>query len=520
MSSDGSKTPNDDELVLPNAAMADAPLSLGARSARGLVYLFAGQSFTKVIGYVTRLLLLHLIDTSQFGVVTLAQTITTFILLVGQSGVVDVLVQRRAFKQWAIPGFWLALTLGFLSCILIGFSAPIAASIYSNDPDVRRQLFWLLIVSIPSPLPYALSVVPKAQLSRELRFRALAAVNIIDVTLQNVFTLLFAALGFGVFSFVLPIPVGGMILTAVLWWWVRPPRAPRLGFRRWRYLIGDSMQLLLSEFGRTLLDQSDYISLGLFHVPLDLVGVYRVGFEFSIQTMRLLMVNMTTILFPAFTKLKDEPERQYEAFLKAQRILAMVGVSGCLLQAAAAESLAHLFFPASYYPSIIVVQILSLGMATRMIAGGSFALLKSQGRFKMVRDNFWAFALVQVAALAVVLSMGGGIAEVSIVVSIVAALAGPVMFYFAIRPYGGGWKQIVDVLARPLVCGLCSVGAAWVIAQNIDWGTGFLPELMKFMEICIVSVALNCLLAWLCMRPVWDDLWLRLWRLLPRRAAA
>jgi O-antigen/teichoic acid export membrane protein len=520
VSSDGSKTPNDDDLVLPNAAMADAPLSLGAQSARGLVYLFAGQSFTKVIGYVTRLLLLHLINKSQFGVVTLAQTITTFILLIGQSGVIDVLVHRRAFKQWAIPGFWLALALGILSCILIGISAPIAASIYASDPEVRRQLFWLLIASIPSPLPYALSVVPKAQLSRELRFRALAAVNIIDATLQNVFTLLFAAMGFGIFSFVLPIPVGGLILTVVLWWWVRPPRGPRLGLRRWRYLIGDSMQLLLSEFGRTLLDQSDYISLGLFHVPVDLVGVYRVGFEFSIQTMRLLMVNMTTILFPAFTKLKDEPQRQYEAFLNAQRILAMVGVSGCLLQAAVAEPLAHLFFPATYYPSIVVMQILSLGMATRMIAGGSFALLKSQGRFKVVRNNFWVYALVQVAVLAVVLSMGGGILEVSIVVSIVAGLAGPIMFYYAIRPYGGGREQVFDVLARPLMCGLFSVGAAWIIAENINWGTGFLPELMKLTEICGVSVALNSLLAWFCMRPVCDDLWVRVRRMLPRRARA
>jgi O-antigen/teichoic acid export membrane protein len=504
-----------------NGRQEEGPVGLGTQSARGMVYLFAGQSATKVVGFVTQILLLYLLDKSDFGVVTLAGTITAFILLIGQSGVVDVLVHRPAFKHWAIPGFWLALALGIVSSLLIAMSAPIAARIYSSDPAVRNQLFWLLIASAPSPLAYALSVVPKAQLSQQLRFRALAAVNLADVVLQNLFTLLFAWLGFGPFSFVLPLTIGGLLLTVGLWWWVRPPWAPRLYLRRWKLLIGDSTQVLLSEFGRMLVDQSDYIMLGLFRVGVDLVGVYTVGFRLSIQTIRLLMVNMTTILFPAFTKLNHRPQQQYQGFFKAQRILAMIGISGCLLQAAAAEPFAHLFFPEKWYPSIVVMQILSLGMATRMIAGGSFALLKSQGRFKVVRNNFWVYALVQVAALAAVLSMGGGIVGVSIVVSIVSAITGPAMFYVAIRPYGGGWADVATVLTRPLVCGILSVGPAWLIAQGMkSWGNGLLMDLAQLAEICMVAVLLNGLLARLWMRPVWDDLWLRIGRLLPRRAAA
>jgi PST family polysaccharide transporter len=341
------------------------------------------------------------------------------------------------------------------------------------------------------------------------------------MTLLNVLTLLFAWVGFGAFSFVLPITIGGLILTVGLWWWVRPPWAPRLALRRWRFFTGDSNRLLNAEFGRMLLDQSDYMSLGLFHVDPGFVGIYANGFKFSIQTMRLLMVNMTSILFPAFTKLNDQPQRQYDGFFKAQRILAMVGVSGCLLQAAAADPFAHLFFPPSWYPSIIVMQILSVGMATRMIAGGSFALLKSQGRFAAIRNTFWGSAIVQVAALAAVLSMGGGIKAVSIVVATVATLSGPIVFYIAIRPFGGRWVDVADVITRPLVCGIVSVGVAWLIAQGIETnGQGRLAYLFQLAVICAAAVVLNCFFAWLWMRPVWDDLWLRLRRMLPQRAAA
>lgn len=520
MNTQGLKLPGDSQPI-PAAGGDAVHANLAAHSARGLVYLFAGQSATKGFVFLTQILLLYILGRKDFGVVTLAGTITTFILLIGQSGVVDVLVHRKAFKHWCIPGFWLALALGLLSCVLIAASAPIASRIYGSTPEVRSQLFWLLIASVPQPLPYALAIVPRAQLSRQLRFRALAAVNLADVVLQNGFTLIFAMLGFGPYSFVLPIWVGGFLLTALLWWWARPPWSPRLYLGRWRYLVGDSMQLLISEFGRMLVDQSDYMSLGLFHIAVELVGVYTVGFRLSIQMMRLLMVNMTTILFPAFTKLNDQPQRQYEGFFKAQRILALMGVSGCLLQAAVAESFAHLFFPPKWYPSIIVMQILSLGMATRMISGGSYALLKSHGRFKMIRDIFWIVAAVQVSLLATVLTLGGSIVEVSIVVSIVSALTGPLMFYLAIRPFGGGLWEIAGVLTRPLVSGLVSVGAAWWISQRLmPTGHGRWDYAWQLVEICGVSVGLNVLFAWLWMRPVWDDLWARLRRMLPRRAAA
>ena len=521
MNSDGTHERDDEELTAAVTEPVVEHANLGTHSARGLAYLFAGASATKAIVFLSQILVLYLVDPKDIGVVTLAGTITAFILLIGQSGVIDVLIHRRAFKQWAIPGFWLALTLGLLSCLLIGISAPIAARIFTRDPEFQKQLFWLLVLSVPTPLPYALSVVPRAQLSRQLRFRALSGVNVAEVLLLNFFTLLLAWLGFGPYSFVLPITIGGLILTVALWWWVRPPWAPRLGLRRWRYLIGDSSRLLQSEFGRMLLDQSDYMALGLFRIAPGLVGIYANGFKFSLQTIRLLMVNMTTILFPAFTKLNDQPQRQYDGFFKAQRILAVVGVSGCLLQAAAAHSFAHLCFPAKWYESITVMQILSLGMATRMISGGATALLKSQGRFVAVRNIFWAFALAQVALLVTVLSMGGDIIAVSIVVSIVSAAMGPIIFYIAIQSYGGGWTDVANVLTRPLVCGILSVGTAWLIAQGIgSSGQGRLHYLFQFVEICLVSVALNALLARLWMRPVWDDLWVRVRRMLPGRAAA
>ena len=254
------------------------------------------------------------------------------------------------------------------------------------------------------------------------------------------------------------------------------------------------------------------------------VGLYKFGFDFSIQLLQLLVFNLMNVLFPALTKLNDQPRKQYEGFIKAQRILAMVGISSCLLQAAMAGPLTYLLLDPKWIPSIGVMQILCVGMALRMVAGSSYALLKSQGRFRAILWNRWGFVVLQVVGLFLVLWLGrdmsavAAINSVAAVVAFVSTLVGPITFYTAVLPYKAGWREVGEVLFRPVVSGVISVGTAWLVA--IWMGQHGFWELWQLIETVVVATALNLLMAWLWMRPVWDDMWVRVWRLLPRRAVA
>jgi PST family polysaccharide transporter len=476
------------------------------------VYLFAGSTVAKLVSFGAQVVLSYLLSEEDYGVVALAYTITAFIQVIEQAGVGDVLVQRKRLRTWAIPAFWLAACLGVLSCLLIAATAPIASALYEN-----RQVFWVLLILAPASIPNALAVVPRAQLARELRFRALAAINLVSLTMRLGMTVAFAAIGFGPYSFVAPVPITNVLVAAFLWWWVRPQWSIYPQLAKWRFLIGDSTRILVAELQRAFIDQSDNILLGLFRSVKE-VGLYLFGFSFSIQILQLLAFNLMNVLFPAFTKLNDQPQTQYQGFLKAQRILAMVGISACLLQAATAAPLTYLLLDHKWIPSIGVMQILCVGMALRMVAGSSYALLKSQGRFRAILWNRWGAVALQVVSLIVVLWQGGGINSVAAVVGVVSTLIGPITFYTAILPYGAGWREVSEVLFRPIVCGVVSIGAAWLLALGMA-AQGFGP-LSQFIVTVGVAVPLNLLLAWLWMRPVWDDFWRRVWRLLPRRAAA
>jgi PST family polysaccharide transporter len=475
-----------------------------------MAYLFAGSMASKVISFGSQIALTHLLLPADFGVVSLAFTVTVLIQVVEQTGVGDVLLRRKRFHLWAVASFWLALVFGLVGCLLFLVAAPIAAWMYGNP-----QLAPLLLVLAPSSLANALTAVPRAQLGRDLRFRFLAALNFISGTMRMVLTVALAAIGFGPYSFVVPVPLTALAVAGFLWWWVKPPLPSRLHLPRWRYLVGDSTRLLAADMGRAIFDQLDYIMLGLFR-SVSIVGIYTVGFNFSIQMLQLLTVNLTNILFPALTKLNDHPQAQLAGFLKAQRILALFGISSCFLQSAIAEPITYLLLDAKKWSAaIVVMQVLSIGMATRMLVGSSFALLKSQGRFQTILWTRWSFLAVQFIGLAIALGLGGNEASVAVAVAAVSTVMGPITLYAALRPYGTGWSTVFEVICPPLVCGISSVGAAWLLAQQMAAsGYGYLPQLIVTV---VVAVILTAVMARLWMRPVWDDLWARIWRLMGAR---
>ena len=296
-------------------------------------------------------------------------------------------------------------------------------------------------------------------------FQTLATINMIYFALQNGLTVVFAALKFGPYSFVWPMTISITVQMLIFWWWVRPPFAFRPQVRRWKYMLSDSTSLLVGEYGRLVIDQSDYVLLGLF-TSVPLVGVYTVGYRVSIQALQLIMTNMASILFPTFMQLADDPEKQFTAFVKVQRILTTIGVSSCLIQAAASESFAKLAFPQRWDPSIIVMQVLSIGMATRMVGGSASALMKSQGRFRVIRHFYWLHAFTQVALLAVVLCLGGEVVAVSLVVGGLATLAGPCAFISRCGTPGEDWQR----WRRSWLCQRSAVSFLWERRGSSDNG--------------------------------------------------
>jgi lipopolysaccharide exporter len=469
----------------PAAAPATAPRTLAQKTVSGFFWLMAQTVGSKLVNMAGQVVLAWLLVPADWGLVGLAYTVTAFASLIQQAGLREILIHRHEhFNRWANPAFWMSLALGCLGAAVMAAAAPVAAWMY-DEP----QLVGLVLV-LAATAPFSgLDIVPDARLTSEMRFRYLAVVKWVNAVGTMGLSILFATLNFGAYAFVLPVPIVTAVRLVLLWSATRPPIRWSPQLRRWKYLLNDSFMLLLAGFFIMLTWQGDYIVLGILH-DAKTVGIYFFAFNLSIQTMQVFTSNLTGVLFPALSRLQDDPQHQTRAFLKATRLLAVIGLPFCLLQAALAGPGIALLFNSWWYPAIRVLQLLSIGMAVRIVASPGGSLIQAQGRFGIYTLTNGLNAALFISLVALGAWMGNHLpAErvgqfpaplrylvgtdlpaavlVALAVMVYFTVIGPIFMYVAIRPGGGRWRDVWDVYAPPAAASAIAIGVAAILGRLI-----------------------------------------------------
>lgn len=332
--------------------------------------------------FVSQLVLAWLLVPEDFGIVGLAYTLMMFVWLLRHAGIGPVLIQRqRRIERWAGPAMWMSLVIGLAATGLTVGLAPLVAAFY-REPALVAVL-WVLAASVPFE---SLSIVPRAVLQSQLRFKPLTMIDGGVALGSAIGAIALAAWGWGVYSFVIPRLVASVIALPILWRasgldWRRRP-APR----RWKYLAAGMGWVTAGGAALQFINQGDYIVLGRL-VEEDVVGQYYLAFTISSQTMTLLTVNLGLVLMPALSRFRSEPMRQAELFMEFQKMMAAVALPMCVALSVCARPLAMVVLDNQKWPQVgPLLEILSVGMAFRMIAVNTHHYLQAAGRWSRY---FW-----------------------------------------------------------------------------------------------------------------------------------
>ena len=434
--------------------------ALGKRTARGFVWLMVQTAGTKSVNLVAQLILAYLLAPEDFDLIALMMTVTMFLGLLRDAGLGDVLVHRhRHFRRWAGAAFWLALTTGTLTGLLTLVAIPLAVAIYQ-----KPELAGLLVVSAIGAPINTLGMVSDALLRIQMRFRLVSMIGLSVFTATSVLTVMFAALGFGAYSWVLPQPIVWLARAVVLWWVARPDVSMKPRFRRWKFLLGDNLKLIGADLAITGSLQGDRAVLGAMFPGSVFAGIYFFALNLTAQSIRLFVLNLTRVLFPALSKLQHEPKRQVRAFLHATSLLALVGVPLCLMQLPMADPLVRLLFPTKWFGAIPVIELLSIGMVGRLMTAPSRGMIMAQGRFGVLLMMSVINAIVFIGLVVAGGLIGGetnGLIGVACAASLAMFLYGPVQIYVAARPAGRTWVDVWKTYALPIGAGVVATTASW-----------------------------------------------------------
>lgn len=428
------------------------PDDLTSTSISGALWFFMQTIVMKATGLLAQIALAYILVPEDFGLIGMALSITAFADALHQNGLVQVVVQRQLdLDQRGRTVFWLSMAIGLVAMvILVGFG-PLAGWLF-DQPDVS-----LLIVVLAIAVPInAAGAVPRAHLLESLRFDRIATISGTQVVLQSVLTVMFALLGLGALSFALPVPIVAMIS---LYWYSRyrsldagwPPTV-----EEWRGLSKETGVLLSTSWLGKMVGYGDYFLLGLFTGPTT-VGLYFFSFRLSIQSAHIVVNNVGRVLFPALAKLEAGSRRQLEAFIRASRALAGVGVPLAILLVFFGPDLIWAVFDPQWEDSAVFVQILSVAAVSRTVADSHVHLLKAQGRY----GELFRWGLVSTLTFVAGVSIGGlaaGAIGVSLAVAAHAIGEGWIRYYLTVRPLGGGFWDLGRVSGGPLLSSLVGGG--------------------------------------------------------------
>jgi O-antigen/teichoic acid export membrane protein len=494
----------------PGAAPNPPPTrTLGQQTAVGFAWLMFQTVGVKCVTVLGQVALAWLLIPDDFGLVALAYSVTTFIVILQASGILEILIQRhREFARLASPAFWLSLLIGTSVAVLIVVAAPFAALLY-GQPELKG----LLLVIAVSTFLSNLENVPIAKLQTEMRFRPLSLLGIFQGAGQTILAVSFAMAGFGAYSFVLPLPIIGLFKLIALWWLARPPVKFRLQLDQWPSLVGASGLLVGAAFFFGLYTQAANIALGLLHSAA-VVGLFHFAYHLSLQVQTLLALNLSQVLLPSFSKLQDDRPRQTAAFLRANKILMIIAAPASLLVAAVADPAIRAIFHERWEGAIPVLQLLSFGAAFNLTSIVTMNLLKAQGRYVFhLRMAIWR------ALGFVTLVTAGGVYGGAVAVAAGAAIFmigfGPISMYASIKAGGKGFRQVLDVYAVPVGIG----GLACAAGAGVAWGLPDLPG-RDYVRVAVTTAIAGIiylpLMRWLA-ADAWCDLVARVLSILPER---
>ncbi|HVZ93247.1 MAG TPA: oligosaccharide flippase family protein [Phycisphaerales bacterium] len=365
---------------------------------RAMVWQSLSTGLAKILSFFAQIVLGWLLLDDDFGAYAIGLSVVSFLGVFRAGGARELMIQGGAknYDELAGPLFWMAVAFDVGSGILIGGAAPLVGAFYG-----RSDITWVILIAastIPMGTP---GVMLTAKLIADLRFKELAisvaSVNVV----RYVGAIIFASMGFGALSFVLPVPLMCLVEFLIGRHFVRDrpwhrPAQPR----RWPGLFSRSRWIIFTTFTGSVIAQGENIIIGAF-VPAGVLGVFFFAKQIVQQTGVLLAWNFHQVLFPTFSRMDDDRERQERAIVRALAALSLASAAFMGIQAATFGPLEHFLWRGKWDAAVLPMQIAAVLYPMRMLYTVAEAACAARLRFKLLGAAMVILGAVLVASAAI-----------------------------------------------------------------------------------------------------------------------
>lgn len=348
---------------------------LKSQTIKGATWSFIGGYANKFIQFVISIVLARLLTPADYGLIGMLGFFMGLASTIIDSGFSNALVQYkdRSNKDYCTV-FYINFGLSLLMYAILALTAPWIADFY-NQPQLTSIIrIYSLTLVIGS-----LSAINGVQLYIGLKFKISTIISTVSALLSGCVGMIFAFLGYGVWSLVFQQLASGIIRTILLIW--NNPWFPKLEFsiESFKRLFGYGSKLLASGLLHTAYSNMYPLVVGKQFSAADLGYMARAQ-GFNDIASGTISGTLSSVAFPVLSKVQDDNDKLLYMYEKYIKMAAFITFPLILLLCGIAKPLILFLLTDEWAPSIILLQVLSWSYLWDGIIRINLNLLYVKGR--------------------------------------------------------------------------------------------------------------------------------------------
>ncbi len=434
------------------------------------------------IGFLQMTLLARIIDTHQFGLLTIAMVIILLADTLSDFGLSNSIIQRKEISEVELSTlYWINIFIG-LTVFTVVFSCSGLISGLLKQPDLKVliQVLSLAFLIIPHGQQF------RALLQKELEFAKIGLTETLAVTLGFLVTIVAAWYKPEAITAIWGYLAMVSVRTLMFSWYGRKKYKPRFHFsfrtitsnlKFGAYLTADSLiNQLNSNVATAVLSRT---------LGAAITGGYNLAYNVAVMPPTKLNPIITRVLFPAFSKIQDDQEKLRTNFYKLLSLVGLLNFPSLLGLLVVAENFVLFMFGEKWRFVTPILQVLCVVGLLRSIGNPIGSLLMAKARV----DISFKFNVVKlfmfIPAIWFGAKMAGGFGA-SLGFLSVQVLNTWLSYFILIRPIlGKSYKEYLYSIWMPFRMALPTLVVAW--------GVGFLSASLALPVLLALQIAAGAL---------------------------
>jgi len=355
--------------------------NLGKQVRSGFGWDLIGTFFKQISTLVVTVFLARLLTPDEFGVVAMAMVFVALSQVFVDVGFTQGLIQSEKNTDRAYSSvFFLNICFGFFIGLIVFISSPFIGDFYDSD-EVSELTRWLCLI----PIIGSFGNVHNAIFLRKLNFKVLAFRAVFSSLFGGALGVIAAYFDYGAYALVIQQITSALSFTVIIWWKSNWKPSLVFSYTEIKELMNFSSWVFFDTLLRRFFLQIDTLFIGKYFSPATL-GFYSRASSLNKQVEQYTTSSLRKVIFPAFSRLQNNPEAFKKSYYMVFRISSFLGafLSGFLFFLS--EDIIIGLLGEKWRPSVIIFQILVFRLTLAPFGGiiGKSLLAKGFSKEKFI----------------------------------------------------------------------------------------------------------------------------------------